>query len=429
MKKNMFIKGTILLFIGSVLARIIGMIIRIVFTRIIGEDGISLLNIIMPTYVLVINLTSLGLPLAISIITSKNIYRGKNIILSTYPFVLLINTLIMISLILSSEFIADVLLKTKEVKNLIVSLALTLPFISISSILRGYYLGKQKMFIVSLSSIIEQVIRLMLIFLILPLLHLKPIVYQVSIYILFNIISESITIFLFILSAPKNFKIESKDLIPDLEIADKVASYCTPAIGSKIISNIIYFFEPIILMHILTYTGYTSKFIRDEYGIYNAYSLSLLLIPSFLITSLNTSLIPEVSKKSKNTAFVKKRLYESINITLLLSLVFNIVIFLFPKNFLKLLYATSKGAEYIKVLAPFFILFNLTGPMTAVLNGLGEVKKVFNISLISSITKTILMVIFSLLLPALSGFILSEIVSILLSFFLLFNRLKQKQLL
>ena len=418
-----------MLFIGSALARVIGMIIRVVFTRIIGEDGISMLNIIMPTYVLVINLTGLGLPLAISMLTSRNTYRGKNIILSTYPFVLLINIFMMIILILSSNFISGVLLKSPDVKNLIISLALTLPFISISSLLRGYFLGKQKMFIVSLSSCIEQIIRLALIIGVLPILKGESIIVQVSIYILFNIISECITIIIFLLSAPKKFKLNIKDLVPDMEIAEKVASFCIPTIGSRVISNIIFFLEPIILMHVLSLNGYTPKFIRGEYGIYNAYSLSILLIPSFFITSLNTSLIPEISKNFKNTTFVKKRLLQSLSITFLISLTFNIIIFLFPGVFLKFLYNTSKGINYIKVLAPFFILYNLTGPMTSVLNGLGCIKEVFNISLISSILKTILIIILSFLLPSLSGFIISEIMSILVSFLLLYYFLKKKQLL
>lgn len=414
---------------GSALARVIGMVIRIVFTRIIGEDGISLLNIIMPTYVLVINLTGLGLPLAISMLTSRNTYRGKNIILSTYPFVFLINIFIMFFLILSSNFISNVLLKSPDVKNLIVSLALTLPFISISSLLRGYFLGKQKMFVVSASSCVEQIIRLALIIGVLPMLKDASIVTQVSVYILFNIVSECTTIIIFLLSAPKKFKLNLKDLVPDMEIAEKVASFCVPTIGSRVISNVIFFLEPIILMHVLSLNGYTPKFIRGEYGIYNAYSLSLLLIPSFFTTSLNTGLIPEISKNFKNTTFVKKRLSESLCITLIISFIFNIVLFLFPDVFLKLLYNTNKGANYIKVLAPFFILYNLTGPMTSVLNGLGNIKEVFNISLISSILKTVLMIILSFVLPSLSGFIISEIFSILASFFLLYYCLKKKKLL
>ena len=285
------------------------------------------------------------------------------------------------------------------------------------------------MFIVSLSSCIEQIIRLVLIIIVLPILKSKSIIYQVSIYILFNIISECTTIILFLLSTPKGFKINLKDLVPDLEITEKVASYSLPTIGSRIISNIIFFFEPIILMHVLVNCGYTADLIRSEYGIYNAYALSILLLPSFALTSLNTSLIPEISKNYKNHHFVKKRLKESLGITLLFSLIFNIILFLFPNVFLKILYDTDKGVNYIKVLAPFFILYNLIGPMTSVLNGLGKIKEIFNISLISSITKTILMIILSFILPSLSGFITSEIVSILISFGLLLYVLKEKKLL
>ena len=266
MKKNSFLKGVITLIIGSIGARIIGFFIRIYFTRIIGEEGVSLYNIIMPTYVLVINLTTLGLPLAISIITSKGKYRGKNIILSTYPFILIINLIIMIFLVLSSSFIAETLLKTKNAKNLIISLSLTIPFISISSLLRGYFLGKQKMTPIASANILEQVIRLSLIIFILPLFIHQSIVMQVSIYILFSIISETSTILFFLLNSPKKIELKQEDFIPNLEITQKVAEYLVPTIGSRIVSNFIFFLEPIIIMHILSSKGLSSSYIRSLYG-------------------------------------------------------------------------------------------------------------------------------------------------------------------
>ena len=59
-----------------------------------------------------------------------------------------------------------------------------------------------------------------------------------------------------------------------------------------------------------------------EYGIYNGYSIALLLMPSFLIQALCTALIPEISKfkslhnnkmikKNKLYSFIKLRYFKS----------------------------------------------------------------------------------------------------------------------
>ena len=58
-------------------------------------------------------------------------------------------------MILASPFIANVLLKQSDATGLLIACALTLPFISLSSILKGYFYGKQRMMPHTVSNIIE----------------------------------------------------------------------------------------------------------------------------------------------------------------------------------------------------------------------------------------------------------------------------------
>lgn len=73
--KNAFIKSTVILMLGSLVTKVLGFVIKIIFTRIIGE-GINLYSLIMPTYSLLIAVTQLGLPYAVSAIMARNNYRG-----------------------------------------------------------------------------------------------------------------------------------------------------------------------------------------------------------------------------------------------------------------------------------------------------------------------------------------------------------------
>ena len=57
--KEKFIKSTIILTIGGLLTKILGMVIRIITTRIIGLNGIGLYMMIMPTYGLFITIATL----------------------------------------------------------------------------------------------------------------------------------------------------------------------------------------------------------------------------------------------------------------------------------------------------------------------------------------------------------------------------------
>ena len=77
--KEKFIKSTIILTIGGFLTKILSMFIRILMTRVIGIDGIGLYMLVMPTFNLLITLSSLSMPLAISKIVSEDNRNNKRL--------------------------------------------------------------------------------------------------------------------------------------------------------------------------------------------------------------------------------------------------------------------------------------------------------------------------------------------------------------
>ena len=70
--KNKFIKNTLILIIGGFLTKIMGMFIKIIMTRNITDNAISLYMLTLPTYNLFITLVTAGLQLSISKLTSEN---------------------------------------------------------------------------------------------------------------------------------------------------------------------------------------------------------------------------------------------------------------------------------------------------------------------------------------------------------------------
>lgn len=416
--KNKFFKSTLILMIGALLTKLLGFIIRIIFTRTVGIDSINLFSLIMPTYSLLITLASLGLPLAISNLIAENKNRSKKILFSIIPASIIINLFIIVIIFLTAPFISNTLLKNTDAYYPIISIAFVIPFISLSSIIRGYFFGKQKMFPHTLSNVIEQLFRLILILIFLPKILKYGTVFTVSVYILFNILSELISIIVFLFFAPKNFTIKKKDLKPDIKIIKDIMSIAIPTTSSRIIGNIGYFFEPIILTFTLTLVGYTNSFVLSEYGIYNAYVLPLLTIPSFFIIALNTSLVPEISKNRNNKDMIKRRLKQSLSLSFIIGLISNIIVYIFTDDLLKIIFDTSKGIDYIKFLAPFFTFLYLEGPLASTLQALNYAKYTMTVTIITTIIKLITLFIFSLLHIGLYGLLISEIINIFLILYL-----------
>lgn len=412
--KNKFIKSTIILIIGGLITKLLGFVIKIVYTRMIGEDGISLFMLVTPAYSLFITIAQLGLPIAISKLVAEN-KNSKKIIFSIIPLMLILNFILVVIIFSCSSFIANDLLKEPNSKLLLMAMALVLPFISLSSIIRGYFFGKQKMFPHTLSNIIEQIVKLGLIFLIIPILMKKGIVIAVSGLILLNIISEIVSIIVFLFFLPKNFCIKKKDIKPDINSCKEVLKISIPSVSSRFIGNIGFFFEPIILTNILISIGYSSKYIVREYGIYNAYSIPLLLLPSFFIAALSSALVPEISKfyQQRNLKMVKRRFNQALGISFIIGLVFNIILYIYADDLLKIIYNTTSGTQYIKFLAPFFLLFYLEGPMISMLQALNKATASMKITLYGVILKLLAITILSFLHIGIYGLVASEIINII----------------
>src|SRR5699024_2171554 len=61
-----FIRGTLMLVIAGMTTRLLGFINRIVVARLMGEEGVGIYMMALPSLFLLITLTQIGLPIAIS---------------------------------------------------------------------------------------------------------------------------------------------------------------------------------------------------------------------------------------------------------------------------------------------------------------------------------------------------------------------------
>lgn len=411
--KNAFIKSTVTLMLGSLITKVLGFVIKIIFTRIIGE-GINLYSLIMPTYSLLIAITQLGLPYAVSAIMARNNYRGIKVFSSITPIALLFNIVIIVGVFIFAPYLANNLLKNPDAYYPIISICFILPFTTISGILKGYYFGKQNMFPNAISNIFEQITRLILLLTLIPFLMRFNIVVAVSGYIIISAASELVQIFIYLFFAPKNLKFTLHDIKPSYEVATSIFGISIPNVSGRLIGNICYFFEPIILTNLLLFIGYSNNFILSEYGIYNAYVIPILTMPSFFTLALNTTLIPEISKNYRDKSHVRKRLIQSLIISGLIGLLFCIYIFFQGDFILKVLYATDKGSEYLKLLSIFFPLFYLEGPLVSILQGLNMSAYTMKVTLIGCIIKLISMAVLCLFSIGIYSLIISEIIDIII---------------
>lgn len=212
--KEKFIKSSIILIIGGALTKILGIVIRMVMSRVASIETIGLYMLVLPTFSLMMAISQLGFSKGISKLVSENKYQSKKLLFSILPLSMLINISLTIFLVFTSRFIANHLLHNSDAYLPLLSISLVLPFDSLSSILRGFFFGKEKMTPHVISHLAEQIIRLLLMFLVIPYFRKYGTVIATTSLIVINVASEIASSLVLIFFLPKRFTIKKIDLKP-----------------------------------------------------------------------------------------------------------------------------------------------------------------------------------------------------------------------
>lgn len=412
--KNKFIKSTLILIIGGFFTKLLGMIIKIVLTRIIGTEGIGLYSMIMPTFLLLNTIAQLGLPTALNILIASDKYKSKGLVATSIFISLTIDLIIIMFLIISHNFLSSTLLNDSRLTLGLISIGFVLPFITISNCLRSYFFAKERMYPHVITNIIEDIIKLIFIIVGTPYFLRMGIEFAIAFVILSNIFCELSSIIIFIFLLP-NFKYKKEEIKIKKNNIKDLFKIALPTTGSRLIGNIGYFLEPIIITFILIKVGYSNKFIITEYGIINGYVMQLVLLPSFFTAAISQALIPIISKNyaNKNYKYINKKIKQAIFVCLLIGIPATIIFELFPDILLKFLFNTNKGITYIKVIAPICLLHYIQSPISSSLQAMGNAKISMIGTLVGMILRTTSLFIFSFLKIGLWSLIIATSINII----------------
>lgn len=405
-KMSKFIKGTLILIVASLITRVLGFINRIVVARFIGEEGVGLYMMALPTLFLVINITQIGLPVAISKFVAEADARGdekkiKKILVVSVACTFSLSILFTPLLILLAPMLSDTLFTDKRTIWPLLAITPIIPIIAISSVIRGYFQGKQNMKPFAYSQVIEQIMRIAFIALLTKAFLPYGIEYAAAGAMLASIIGElaSLLYLLYAFKLKKHFKVRKgffKMVNSGKETFTELMGIALPTTASRMIGSIAWFLEPIVVAQSLAIAGVTTAMATRQYGELTGYALPLLMLPSFLTASLATSLVPAVSEANSkgNLPLVVYRLQQSLHITFTTGCLAVVTLFVFADPILQIMYGSANAAVFIKFLAPFFVMFYFQIPLQSMLQALNLARAAMINSLIGAVVK--MMMIFLL---------------------------------
>lgn len=365
----------------------LGMLGKIIYTRIAGVNVVGLYTMITPTFMLIISICQFSFPISISKISAEEKYDNKSLLKSAYFVGSIISIILIIILILTSNLIA-LSLHNKLLAPAILSISAIIPFVMISSVQRGFLHGKEDMFPASITNVTEEIIKIILILFLLPIAISKGDITSVIFLILFNVITESSNILFMQKAISKNYISNKKGKV-NKKIIKEILSISIPTTSVRLIASIGFFLEPIILTNTLLSSGYSPNYITMEYGIINSYIVPLLSIPSFFSISIASALLPNITKAYANKKYdeFNRKLLKLMFLSMLVGAVCLTIILIFPNEILKLVYNVNFGINYIYLIGPFFLILYMQPTLSVALQAMDKTNKLFLTSTISVIIK------------------------------------------
>lgn len=395
-----FLKGTIILLAAGLITRVLGFINRIVIARFIGEEGVGLYMMAVPTFILAITITQIGLPVAIS----KNVAEAeaagdtakiKKILVVSLATTISLSVLFTPILLFFAPLLAETLLTDSRTLMPLLAIAPVVPIIAISSVLRGYFQGRQNMKPAALSQLIEQIVRIALIALLTKMFLPYGIEYAAAGAMASSVIGElaSLLYLLTTFKLKKKFRVRRQFFSfvkSGKQTFKELMNIALPTTGSRIIGNLAWFFEPIVVAHSLAIAGVATIEATKQYGSLTGFALPLLMLPSFVTQSLATALVPAISEANaqNNKKLIEYRLQQALRLSLLTGGLAVIILYVLSQPLMLVMYGSASGAEFIQLMAPFFIVYYFQAPLQAALQALNLARAAMINSLIGAAAKT-----------------------------------------
>lgn len=391
--RNSFFYNTLIVISSGFIIKLLGLLNKIVITRLLGTAGMSLYIMSFPTILLFINISSFSLNITISKLVAESLQHHflspKRLIKEAIKLSIFMSIITILVLFLIIKPLTTNWLNNPDLFFPILSTIILIPLVGISDTLKGYFNGLKKMTIPATAGFIEQLTRIIFSILFIVIFKDYNIVFVTTLVLVTLSIGELCSI---IYLTIKLKKYKPLNIINTTGEKRSILKVAVPNTFTRLIGSITYFFEPIIYTSVLLFIGFKKESIQTEYTIINAYAIPLLTTASFLSIGIATTLIPHIAenyvlKKMDSIAYY---VHKTLVFAIVPGLLIAILLFLYPAEFMNLIYNTSKGVSYIRPFVFLFSLYYIQAPIVAILQAIGKSKLIFWCSTIINLFRLVL---------------------------------------
>ena len=416
MKKNSFMQGAFIATFGIVLSKILGIIYVIPFYAIIGEQGGALYGYAYSIYSIFLSISQAGVPLAISkIISEYNVlgyYKAKRRTFQLGKKLLMILGIVsFLIMFIFAEGVATIIIGNVSGGNTIEDVTFVVRVISfavivvpILSIYRGYLQGHKFITPTSVSQVLEQLVRVIVIvlgsFLALKVFNLS-LTNAVGVAVFSATVGALCSYFYLLSKVHKNKKILEKETmkveepkVDDKEIINKIIMYAFPFVMIDVFKSLINSIDVFMLVKVLVNgLNYTAVQAEAIMSVISTWGHKINMIIAAIATGLMVSLIPHLTESfvKNDMDEVKKKINQTIQWLLFFTIPMTIGLSVLAKPVWTIFYGVSEFGpsvyQYYVFVALATTLFTAS---VTILQVMKEYKMVFICLLSGLLTNAIL---------------------------------------
>ena len=400
MKKSSFIEGTLIATFAIIFTKMLGMFYVIPFYAMVGVQGSALYAYAYNIYVIFLDISTAGLPIAVSkIINEYNTLGMMDAKVRAYNIckriMVFLSVVIFFILFLFAPYIATLLLDDLTGGNTIADVALAIRCVSFAilvvpflSVTKGYLQGHKIINVSSHSQVIEQIVRITVIlvggYLVLKVFN-GSIRTAVCLAVFAAFIGGLVAYAYVKLKVSSNKEINlsikhKKDDVSNKEITKKLLSYAIPFIIINVVGSVYNFADMTLVLRTMNYIGLEAIDVEFISSSISTWAPKINMIIISIAMGMSTSLIPTMvtAWTEGNKVEVNNKFNQALQLIVYVSLPMALGIMMLSRPIWSIFYGHNIiGSRILSLFVVAGLLLNVYMTTESALQGMNKFKLVY----------------------------------------------------
>lgn len=373
-QKQSFIKGAILISLGGFISKLLGAVYRIPLTHFLGGRGMGIYQMVYPLYCILLTVSASGIPTGIARIISTGNAGAERQAFRLYGAIGVIGTLVMY--LLSAPLAA--LQSEPAIRLCCTMLCPSVFFVSVLSVVRGYFQGKGNMYPTAVTEVCEQAIKVALGCLLAYIFraNLTLAVASTLFSVTFSEAAATLLALFWYLKKRARLPLYKVPAPP----VSAIIKYTVPLTLTAIALPVSQLAESIVAVRFL-------REITNEatalYGVFSGCAVTIINLPVSVTYGLAAASVPQISPLAERGDIdgAKAKAYKSLLITFAISLPSAVALYVFAPFVIRLIFSSLGGEnravllQLVRLMAVNAVTLSLVQTSSACLTALGKPVK------------------------------------------------------